>query len=219
MSGASARVTPAGRKKSSKSAPSATPEPKLSSAASGGGGGVKRSSNVPSFVPAALIEIPEEYKQQLRQAFDLFDGAGKGFIPSNEAVVALYALGYDVSRAELQQLLQEIGAGGAESIDFNEFYSVLTLKMTKAESKIDATRAFRQIDAEDKGYIDVDNLRSIADSLHMELTDDELLEMIQFARSVGFHTVAQGHSEFDAKDALAVTEADYLRLMKRANLF
>lgn len=176
-------------------------------------------SAAPTLVPSALIEVPEEYKQQLRQAFDLFDDAGKGFIPSHEVVVALYALGYDVSRAELQQLLQEIGAPGAECIDFNEFYSVLALKMTKTESKTDSMRAFRQIDAEEKGYIDVDNLRAIADSLHTELTDDELSEMIQFARSVSFHTVAQGHSEFDAKDTLAVTEADYLRLMKRANLF
>ncbi|KPA84569.1 putative centrin [Leptomonas pyrrhocoris] len=174
---------------------------------------------VQSFDLSALIEVPEEYKQQLRQAFDLFDDAGKGFIPSHEAVVALYALGYDVSRAELQQLLQEIGAPGADLIDFNEFYSVLTLKMTKKENRTDSVRAFKQIDAEDKGYVDVENLRSIANSLHMELTDDELAEMIQFARSVGFHTVAQGHSEFDAKDTLAVTEADYLRLMKRANLF
>lgn len=197
------------RKKSTKSTPSTTAEQKQSGAANG----------VPTFDPATLIEVPAEYKQQLRQAFDLFDDAGKGFIPSHEAVVALYALGYDVSRAELQQLLLEVGAPGAESIDFNEFYSVLALKMTKGESKTDSVRAFKQIDVEDKGYIDVDNLRSIADSLHMELTDDELTEMIQFARSVGFHAVAQGHSEFDAKDALAVTEADYLRLMKRANLF
>jgi centrin-1 len=96
---------------------------------------------------------------------------------------------------------------------------VLALKMTKGETKMDSVRAFKQIDTEDKGYIDVDNLRSIADSLHMELTDDELSEMIKFACSVGFHSVTQGHLEFDSKSALAVTEADYLRLMKRANLF
>ncbi|KAL7699939.1 centrin [Lotmaria passim] len=199
----------ASRKKSAKSSSCSAADQKQGTAANG----------VQLFDPSTLIEVPEEYKHQLRQAFDLFDDTGKGFIPSNEAVVALYALGYDVSRAELLQLLHEIGAPGAESIDFNEFYSVLTLKMTKGESKSDSVRAFKQIDAEDKGYIDVDNLRSIADSLHLELTDDELSEMIQFAQSVGSHAVAQGHSEFDAKDVLAVTEADYLRLMKRANLF
>ncbi|KPI88966.1 putative centrin [Leptomonas seymouri] len=201
--------TPASRRKSAKTAPSSAGEQRQGVSTSG----------AQSFDLSTLIVVPGEYKQQLRQAFDLFDDAGKGFIPSHEAAVALYALGYDVGRAELQQLLHEVGASGAEAIDFNEFYSVLTLKMRKKESKTDSVRAFKQIDADDKGYIDVDNLRSIADSLHMELTDDELSEMIQFARSVGFNTVAQGHSEFDAKDTISVTEADYLRLMRRANLF
>ncbi|KAG5470462.1 hypothetical protein LSCM1_01706 [Leishmania martiniquensis] len=171
------------------------------------------------FTPATLLEVPPEYKQQLRQAFDKFDDAGKGFIPAHEAVVALYALGYDVSRAELQELLEEVGAAGAEVIDFNDFYSVLVLKMTKKESKSESVRSFKQMDLDDKGYISLEDLRSMANSLHMSLTDDELSEMVLFARSVGYHTPAQGQSEFDARDALTVSEAEYLRLMKRANVY
>ncbi|KAG5496125.1 hypothetical protein JKF63_02426 [Porcisia hertigi] len=171
------------------------------------------------FTPAALLEVPSEYRQQLRQAFDKFDDSGKGIIPAHEAVVALYALGYDVDRAELQQLLQEIGAAGAESIDFNDFYSILVLKMGKKESKIESVRAFKQMDRDDKGYIGLEDLRAMADALHMNMTDDELAEMIQFARSVGYHAPAQGQSEFDARDTLAVSEAEYLRLMKRANIY
>ncbi|CAG9580051.1 putative centrin [Leishmania major strain Friedlin] len=171
------------------------------------------------FTPAALLEVPPEYKQQLRQAFDKFDDSGKGLIPAHEAVVALYALGYDVGSTELQQLLQEVGAAGAESIDFNDFYNVLVLKMSKKESKTESVRAFKQMDRDDKGYIGLEDLRSMSNSLHMNLTDDELSEMIQFARSVGYHAPAQGQSEFDARDMLAVSEAEYLRLMKRANVY
>ncbi|KAK7199668.1 centrin [Novymonas esmeraldas] len=179
----------------------------------------KRGAAPSLFTPATLLHVPPEYKQQLREAFDRFDDSGKGFIPAHEAVVALYALGYDVSRAELQQLLQEVGAAGADSIDFNEFYSVLVLKMTKKESKGESVRAFTQMDWDDKGYIGLEDLRAMADSLRMDLTDDELSEMIQFARSVGYHAPTQGQSEFDARDTLAVTEAEYLRLMKRANIY
>ncbi|CAC9523532.1 putative centrin [Leishmania infantum JPCM5] len=179
----------------------------------------KRTAASSPFTPATLLEVPPEYKQQLRQAFDKFDDSGKGFIPAHEVVVALYALGYDVGSAELQQLLQEVGAAGAESIDFNDFYNVLVLKMSKKESKTESVRAFKQMDRDDKGYIGLEDLRSMSDSLHMNLTDDELSEMIQFARSVGYHTPAQGQSEFDARDMLAVSETEYLRLMKRANVY
>ncbi|CAJ1011193.1 hypothetical protein Q4I28_006506 [Leishmania naiffi] len=183
------------------------------------GTGAKHSAASSAFTPAALLEVPLEYKQQLRQAFDKFDDTGKGLIPAHEAVVALYALGYDVGSAELQKLLQEVGATGAESIDFNDFYSVLVLKMTKPETKNESVRAFKQMDRDDKGYIGLEDLRSMADALHMNMTDDELSEMIQFARSVGYHAPTQGQSEFDARDALAVSEAEYLRLMKRANVY
>ncbi|CBZ29452.1 putative centrin [Leishmania mexicana MHOM/GT/2001/U1103] len=179
----------------------------------------KHTATPSPFTPATLLEVPPEYKQQLRQAFDKFDDSGKGFIPAHEAVVALYALGYDVGNAELQQLLQEVGAAGAESIDFNDFYNVLVLRMSKKESKTESVRAFKHMDRDDKGYIGLEDLRSMADSLHMNLTDDELSEMIQFARSVGYHAPAQGQSEFDARDTLAVSEAEYLRLMKRANVY
>ncbi|KAG5494604.1 hypothetical protein JIQ42_02217 [Leishmania sp. Namibia] len=183
------------------------------------GADTKRGAAPSPLTPATLLEVPPEYKQQLRQAFDKFDDSGKGFIPAHEAVVALYALGYDVSRAELQQLLEEVGAAGAEVIDFNDFYSVLVLKMTKKENKSESVRSFKQMDLDDKGYISLEDLRSMANSLHMGLTDDELSEMVQFARSVGYHAPAQGQSEFDARDALTVSEAEYLRLMKRANVY
>ncbi|GET91397.1 centrin, putative [Leishmania tarentolae] len=192
---------------------------KGSVACSAQGADGKHSATPSSFTPATLLGMPPEYKQQLRQAFDKFDDSGKGLIPAHEAVVALYALGYDVSNSELQQLLQEVGSAGAESIDFNDFYNVLLLKMSKKESKIESVRAFKQMDRDDKGYIGLEDLRSMADSLHMNLTDDELSEMIQFARSVGYHAPVQGQSEFDAGDALVVSEAEYLRLMKRANVY
>lgn len=206
-------------KKNSHAPPSRGAKGSVAAASATVAADAKPGASASPFSAATLLEVPAEYKQQLRLAFDKFDDSGKGFIAAHEAVVALYALGYDVSRAELQQLLQEVGAGGAENIDFNEFYSVLALKMTKKESKTESVRAFKQMDWDDKGYIGLEDLRAMANSLRMDLTDDELSEMIQFARSVGYHAPTQGQSEFDARDTLAVSEAEYLRLMKRANIY
>lgn len=182
-------------------------------------GGVENSSTAATFSPTVLLTVPEEYRLQLRQAFDMFDTSGKGHIQSHEVLVALYALGYNVDHAELGELLQEAGAKDAAVIDFNEFYTVLLQKMMKKECRSESVRAFKQIDKDDKATISLEDLRMIADSLQMDLTDDELAEMISFAHSLGYRSPSQGAAEFDAKDEMCITEEEFLRLMKRANVF
>ncbi|EPY31729.1 centrin [Strigomonas culicis] len=137
----------------------------------------------------------------------------------------MYALGYDVSNPELSQLLREVGANPNEQIDFNDFYNVLVHKMTSLETRIESTRAFKWLDEDNKGYIGIEDLREIANSLHMDLTDDELVEMILFAHPLSDGSVGTASAggvnmtEFDAKEALVVREDDFLKLMKRANVY
>ncbi|PWU96929.1 putative centrin [Trypanosoma cruzi] len=161
------------------------------------------------------ISISEKHKAQLREAFDLFDSEGTGRIKALDVKVALCALGYDVSKEELTQLLKQVGGSIVGGVDFNEFYCVLLAKMMQRESRSEAIRAFRLIDVTEKGYISVDDLRPIADSLEMDLTDDELAEMVLFAHPpVGF-----GKNENDIKEPLTVSEEEFLKLMGRAHVY
>ncbi|KAF8279334.1 hypothetical protein TcBrA4_0104990 [Trypanosoma cruzi] len=66
--------------------------------------------------------------------------------------VALCALGYDVSKEELTQLLKQVGGSIVGGVDFNEFYCVLLAKMMQRESRSEAIRAFRLIDVAEKGF-------------------------------------------------------------------
>lgn len=148
----------------------------------------------------------------------MFDSEGVGRIKGNDVKVALYALGYDVSHQEVSQLLHEVGITNEDPMDFNEFLAVLTKKMVARENRMESARAFRQIDSDEKGFISLQDLRSIADSLQMDLTDDELVEMIVFAHPINPHAVAN-NIEFDTKESLVVPEDEFLQLMKRAHVF
>eukprot|EP00796_Vickermania_ingenoplastis_P006499 gene6499-4681_t len=168
--------------------------------------------------PATLLRVSEPHKLQLRQAFDMFDSEGVGRIKGNDVKVALYALGYDVSHQEVTRLLHDVGITNEDSMDFNEFFEVLMRKMTARENRIESARAFRQIDQEEKGFISLQDLRAISDSLEMDLTDDELVEMIVFAHPINPHATAN-NIEFDTKESLVVPEDEFLQLMKRAHVF
>lgn len=187
----------------------------LGSSATKGRGTLSESE---AMIPSTLLSVSEEYKLQLRQAFDMFDSEGVGRIKGNDVKVALYALGYDVSHKEVTRLLHEVGITNEDAMDFNEFYEVLLKKMTSRETKLESARAFRQIDSDEKGFIALQDLRAIADSLHMDLTDDELVEMIVFSHPVNPHAVGS-KIEFDSKESLVVPEDEFLQLMKRAHVY
>ncbi|KEG14746.1 centrin [Trypanosoma grayi] len=173
-------------------------------------GGEKGEQRTPLAIP-----MSEKHKMQLRAAFDLFDSEGTGRIKALDVKVALCALGYDVSKEELGHLLRHVGGSITGAVDFNEFHSVLLAKIMQRENRSEAVRAFKLIDVGEKGYIGIDDLRPIADSLDIDLTDDELAEMILFAHP----SVSFGKNETEIKEPLTVSEEEFLKLMSRAHVY
>lgn len=167
------------------------------------------------------VELTEAQKRELRQAFDLFDAEGTGRIPSAEVKVALRALGFEVRKEELKQLLADIGTTVAGTLDFNEFLRVLMYKIGEKESKEEVQRAFRLFDEQDKGYICFEDLKQLAKSLgHGYLTDDELAEMLAFAMPASANAKRERGvpGSINVKE-LQITEEDFMRLMKRASIY
>jgi Ca2+-binding EF-hand superfamily protein len=164
------------------------------------------------------IELTEAQKSELRQAFDLFDTSGSGKIPAAEVKVALRALGFEVKKEELRQLLTEVGSSINSTIDFSEFLNVLMVKIGEKETKGEVQRAFKHFDEADKGYISFEDLKQISRVLHQGLTDDELLEMMEFAHPK-VSAAKKDAGSLGSKDAPNITEEDFMRLMKRANVY
>jgi Ca2+-binding EF-hand superfamily protein len=71
-------------------------------------------------------ELTTEQKQEIREAFDLFDLDGSGTIDVKELKVAMRALGFEPKREEMKKMLSDkLG----DRLDFSEFLELMVKKM------------------------------------------------------------------------------------------
>ena len=53
------------------------------------------------------FELTEEQKQEIREAFDLFDTDGSGTIDAKELKVAMRALGFEPKKEEIKKMISD----------------------------------------------------------------------------------------------------------------
>ncbi|KAF7252833.1 Centrin-1, partial [Varanus komodoensis] len=119
-------------------------------------------------------ELSEEQKQEIREAFDLFDTDGSGSIDVKELKVAMRALGFEPKKEEIRTMIADIGKEGSSTIDFEDFLTMMTKKMSEKDSKEEIMKAFRLFDDDGTGKISFKNLKRVSKELGENLTDEEL---------------------------------------------
>ncbi|XP_069884760.1 centrin-1 [Dipodomys merriami] len=149
-------------------------------------------------------ELTEDQKQEVREAFDLFDADGSGTIDVKELKVAMRALGFEPRKEEMKKMISEVDKEGTGKISFNDFLAVMTQKMAEKDTKEEILKAFRLFDDDETGKISFKNLKRVATELGENLTDEELQEMID---------------EADRDGDGEVNEDEFLKIMKKTNLY
>ncbi|CAD7704661.1 unnamed protein product [Ostreobium quekettii] len=148
--------------------------------------------------------LTEEQKQEIREAFDLFDTDGSGTIDAKELKVAMRALGFEPKKEEIKKMIADIDKDGSGTIDFEEFLQMMTAKMSERDSREEIMKAFRLFDDDNTGKISFKNLKRVAKELGENMTDEELQEMID---------------EADRDGDGEVNEEEFFRIMKKTSLF
>ncbi|XP_038849287.1 centrin-1-like [Salvelinus namaycush] len=149
-------------------------------------------------------ELTEELKQEIREAFELFDTDASGYIDVKELKVAMRALGFEPKKEEIKRMITEVDKDETGKISFSDFLTVMTQKMAEKDSKEEILKAFRLFDDDETGKISFRNLKRVAKELGESLTDEELQEMIEEADRDGDGEVNQG---------------EFLRIMKKTSLY
>ena len=70
--------------------------------------------------------MSEEQKQEIREAFDLFDTKKCGSIDYHELKVAMRALGFPVTKPEVIKIVREYDREETGRIGFNDFEEIST---------------------------------------------------------------------------------------------
>ena len=154
--------------------------------------------------PKKRTELTEEQKQEIKEAFDLFDTDGSGSIDQKELKVAMRALGFEPKREEIKKLITEVDKDGSGVIDFPEFLDMMTAKMAERDPREEMLKAFRLFDDDETGKISFKNLKRVAKELGENMTDDEIAEMIE---------------EADRDGDGEINEEEFMRIMRKTNLF
>lgn len=150
------------------------------------------------------IELTEEKEADIKEAFDLFDPDSTGKIATKELKVAIRALGIEPTKEELKKLTADVDPENTGKFSYEDFLSIMTIKMSEKDMKEDVLRAFRLFDDDDTGKISFKNLKRVAQELGEDLTDEEIQEMIDEADKDGDGEISQ---------------EEFLRIMKKACLY
>lgn len=148
----------------------------------------------------ALAELSEEQREEIGEAFNLFDLDKDGFIDYHELKVAMKALGFDLPKNEILQLLNQHGvsspSAGAQAkaparggqqqyttprrlLSFATFQTLMAQRILSRNPEEEIQRAFDLFDEGGKGRITLQDLTRVARELGEGLSHDELVAMIE----------------------------------------
>ncbi|GFP88074.1 calmodulin-3 [Phtheirospermum japonicum] len=94
-------------------------------------------------------------EEELKETFRVFDKDQNGFISAAELRHAMTNLDKIPTKAELQDMINEVDADGNGTIDFPEFLNLMARKMKDTDSEEELKEAFRVFDKETINHLDI----------------------------------------------------------------
>ena len=88
------------------------------------------------------------------------------------------ALGFDVKKKDVLELMADYDRDGSGQIEFQDFLDIMTTKINDRDPTEEIIKAFKLFDEDGTGRISLKNLRRIARELGENLSDEELQAMI-----------------------------------------
>ncbi|ABN68484.1 spindle pole body calcium-binding protein component [Scheffersomyces stipitis CBS 6054] len=144
------------------------------------------------------VELLNEQKQEIREAFSLFDMNNDGYLDYHELKVAFRALGFDLSKREVLDVIHEYDTDDRNLISYENFFqSAVGERIVNRDPLDEVRRAFKLFDDDNTGKISLRNLRRVAKELGENLTDDELRAMID---------------EFDLDEDGEINEEEFIKI-------
>ena len=98
-------------------------------------------------------ELTLEQKNDIKDAFELFDTNGSGIIDIKDLKVALRALGFEPAKQEIKKLISDLNNNaqnkeqdkekeGLITIDYSDFEDIMTTKMSERDAEAQLEKAF-----------------------------------------------------------------------------
>ncbi|KAJ3443028.1 ef-hand protein [Anaeramoeba flamelloides] len=127
------------------------------------------------------MELQDNQKAEIKEAFDLFDKDGDGKVEGSSIGTILRSLGINPTLKEIEELEQEIETNEEGILTFQSFLTKVTSRYKEKDTFEDVEKAFRTFDPEDQGWVPTDELRELLTTIGEPLTKEEVDELIKEA--------------------------------------
>lgn len=150
-------------------------------------------------------ELSEDQKQELREAFELFDVEKKGRIDLHELKVLMRALGFQVKKRDVVAFVHTADpSNDTGTVNFNQFMDIMSDRYGERDPDDEIRKAFLLFDTDGTGTISFKNMRNIARELGENLSEDELQAMID---------------EFDRNQDGEINQEEFMYIMKTSSVY
>ncbi|XP_032236103.1 calcium-dependent protein kinase 10 [Nematostella vectensis] len=148
-------------------------------------------SRTPSPVESVKedMELTESQVREIKEAFLVFDDNGDGCITATELKKLVTSLGYNITEAELMDMMNQIDSDGNGAIDFPEFLQLMTKNLQDADPDDTMQETFRVFDRDNNNSIGVEEVQRVLKLLGQDFKDYEVEAMLQGADYDGDGTV------------------------------
>ena len=148
-------------------------------------------------------DIPEEFIQEIKATFDLFDKDQSGTIDLDELGDVFRSLGQNYSDHELQEMIELMDDDRSGEIEFGEFLMLMRQQVKDMDIEEEMVEAFKVFDLDGDGKIGFKELKSVLKQIGDDCSDDYVLELIQL-----------GSTNSDE----SLTYDDFIRMMREPKM-
>ena len=121
------------------------------------------------------FELTKEVKEELKEAFEVFDADGDGHINAEELQVVLEAAGRKMTREEVEAKIAEVDDDGAGELEWDEFLNLMTEEMRAKQTDEELIEAFKFFGPNnDQEGITKEQLMAVLEQEGEKVTDDDI---------------------------------------------
>lgn len=130
-----------------------------------------------------VLAIPEEKRQEYKEAFDMFDSNKTGHITAEEIYNVMRNMGNELPLEEIKGMIADLDNDGSGQIDFEEFITFMQMTQSSEEltDEEEVIRAFMTFDKDGNGWLSMDEFKHILCNLGDKFTEQECLEIFKEA--------------------------------------
>lgn len=163
-----------------------------------------------------VASLSDDQRTEIKEAFELFDADKSGGLDYHALKVSMRALGFDIKKEEVQQIMQLRGSlasgysgdngeeGRGLRIDYKDFEEVLAERYLARDPEEEMKKSFALFDEDGRGLISIKALKRVAKELGESLTDDEITAMVE---------------EFDTDGDGMISQDEFINIMKMTSLY